>query len=34
MKNMSWHAPLFVEVSCAMEICRYAAGDGDEPVLF
>lgn len=31
---MSWHAPKFIEVSCAMEICRYVAGDGEEPVLF
>jgi coenzyme PQQ precursor peptide PqqA len=33
-ENMSWHAPKFIEVSCAMEITRYAPADGDEPILF
>ncbi|AFL51689.1 hypothetical protein USDA257_c31210 [Sinorhizobium fredii USDA 257] len=32
--NMSWHKPKFIEVSCAMEITRYAPADGDEPILF
>jgi len=31
---MSWHAPKFTEVSCAMEINRYVPADGDEPILF
>lgn len=31
---MSWHAPKFTEVSCAMEINRYVPPDGDEPILF
>lgn len=31
---MKWTAPKFVEVSCGMEINRYAQPDGDEPVLF
>lgn len=31
---MSWHAPKFIEVSCAMEVTRYAPADGDEPILF
>ncbi|MBA3040532.1 MAG: pyrroloquinoline quinone precursor peptide PqqA [Alphaproteobacteria bacterium] len=31
---MKWNAPKFVEVSCGMEINRYAPADGDEPVLF
>ncbi|ASY71738.1 hypothetical protein AB395_00006184 (plasmid) [Sinorhizobium fredii CCBAU 45436] len=33
-ENMSWHAPKFIDVSCAMEITRYAPADGSEPVLF
>lgn len=32
--EMSWHAPKFIEVSCGMEINRYAPADGDEPILF
>ncbi|AWI60910.1 hypothetical protein AB395_00005733 (plasmid) [Sinorhizobium fredii CCBAU 45436] len=32
--NMSWHKPKFIDVSCAMEITRYAPADGDEPILF
>jgi coenzyme PQQ precursor peptide PqqA len=32
--NMSWHAPKFIEVSCGMEINRYAPADGNEPILF
>jgi coenzyme PQQ precursor peptide PqqA len=32
--DMSWHKPKFIEVSCAMEITRYAPADGDEPILF
>ncbi len=31
---MSWKAPKIVEVSCGMEITRYAPADGVEPVLF
>lgn len=31
---MKWHVPKFIEVSCAMEINRYAPSDGEEPVLF
>ncbi|WP_104826560.1 pyrroloquinoline quinone precursor peptide PqqA [Rhizobium sp. NXC24] len=31
---MKWHVPKFVEVSCGMEINRYAPADGSEPVLF
>ncbi len=31
---MKWSKPKFVEVSCGMEINRYAQPDGDEPVLF
>jgi coenzyme PQQ precursor peptide PqqA len=31
---MKWHAPKFIEVSCGMEINRYAPADGDEPILF
>ena len=32
---MSWHKPKFIEVSCGMEVTRYApADDGTEPVLF
>ncbi|WP_026187086.1 pyrroloquinoline quinone precursor peptide PqqA [Ensifer sp. BR816] len=31
---MSWHAPKFTEVSCAMEVTRYVPADGDEPILF
>ncbi|WKL25554.1 pyrroloquinoline quinone precursor peptide PqqA (plasmid) [Sinorhizobium meliloti] len=25
---MAWHKPKFIEVSCAMEITRYAPADG------
>ncbi len=32
--HMSWHAPKFIEVSCGMEINRYAPADGNEPILF
>ncbi len=32
--DMKWTAPKFVEVTCGMEINRYAPADGDEPVLF
>ena len=32
--SMAWHKPKFIEVSCAMEITRYAPADGDEPILF
>lgn len=32
--HMKWTAPKFIEVSCGMEINRYAQPDGDEPVLF
>jgi coenzyme PQQ precursor peptide PqqA len=32
--DMKWTAPKFVEVSCGMEINRYAPADGSEPVLF
>ena len=32
--DMKWSAPKFIEVSCGMEINRYAQSDGDEPVLF
>lgn len=32
--SLSWHAPKFIEVSCGMEINRYAPADGDEPILF
>ncbi|AOF92172.1 pyrroloquinoline quinone precursor peptide PqqA [Sinorhizobium sp. RAC02] len=31
---MKWTTPKFVEVSCGMEINRYAQADGPEPVLF
>lgn len=31
---MNWHAPKFKEVTCGMEINRYAQPDGEEPVLF
>jgi coenzyme PQQ precursor peptide PqqA len=33
---MKWHAPKFIDVSCGMEINRYAPADGDEtlPPLF
>jgi coenzyme PQQ precursor peptide PqqA len=31
---MKWHAPKFIEVSCGMEINRYAQSDDNEPVLF
>lgn len=29
-----WRAPTFIEVSCGMEINRYAPADGEEPILF
>jgi coenzyme PQQ precursor peptide PqqA len=32
--KMAWKAPKIVEVSCAMEVTRYAPADGTEPVLF
>jgi coenzyme PQQ precursor peptide PqqA len=32
--HMSWHAPKFIEVTCGMEINRYAPADGGEPILF
>jgi coenzyme PQQ precursor peptide PqqA len=31
---MAWKAPKIVEISCAMEVTRYAPADGNEPVLF
>lgn len=31
---MAWRKPKFIEVSCGMEINRYAPADGNEPVLF
>lgn len=31
---MTWSAPKFIEVSCGMEINRYAPADGGEPILF
>jgi coenzyme PQQ precursor peptide PqqA len=33
-ESMTWHTPKFIEVSCGMEINRYAPADGNEPVLF
>jgi coenzyme PQQ precursor peptide PqqA len=33
-EDMTWHAPKFTDVSCGMEITRYAPADGDEPILF
>ncbi len=31
---MAWKAPKFVEISCGMEINRYAPADGDQPIQF
>jgi len=33
---MKWHSPKFIDVSCGMEINRYAPADGDDqqPPLF
>ncbi len=31
---MAWNKPKFIEVSCGMEINRYAPADGAEPILF
>ncbi len=31
---MAWTTPKFIEVSCAMEVNRYAPADGEEPILF
>ncbi|MEM9277921.1 MAG: pyrroloquinoline quinone precursor peptide PqqA [Pseudomonadota bacterium] len=32
---MAWTKPEIIEVSCGMEISRYAPADGaDEPILF
>lgn len=31
---MAWTKPEIIEVSCGMEISRYASSDGDEPILF
>lgn len=31
---MAWTAPKILEISCGMEINRYAAADENEPILF
>ncbi|MCP1200667.1 MULTISPECIES: pyrroloquinoline quinone precursor peptide PqqA [Notoacmeibacter] len=31
---MAWKTPKIVEISCAMEVTRYAPADGDDPIQF
>jgi coenzyme PQQ precursor peptide PqqA len=32
-ESMVWSAPRILEISCGMEINRYAPADRDEPIL-
>jgi coenzyme PQQ precursor peptide PqqA len=33
-ENMIWSAPKIFEISCGMEINRYAPADGNDPIQF
>ncbi len=33
-EHMAWKTPKIVEISCAMEVTRYAPADGDDPIQF